>query len=380
MTDPPRPTIIFLARDDASNLRDRVRDLLARNHPDAEITTDLELPDLAAPSIVVAVLSPELHVDAEVQSFLKQAIDHQIPILPVVENLDTYDFGTTPPTVSGRNTKGWQPKGGTDAAEGADIAEAVRIQLGEAPAPRRKRVFISYARRDGSAIAEALYEHLHGHYYEVFRDTETIEGAVEVQPRIMEEIVARDFVLLIDTPAARESSWVDAEVLEALVERVPIGVLAVDQVGPHRLLPHVARLAWDPKADDRLEQARHFIGGLIGAKESFDQRFQRILDAFAGVHGLDAEKAGHRLHRLSPGGKARPLLIEAEAARPTLERLHRLHKTQRTQRRHRGLLVSGDQPIPPSTRDAIDWAVGRAPLSVAALFETYALLESLMDV
>lgn len=90
-------------------------------------------------------------------------------------------------------------------------------------------VFISYRQRDGLSIAKAIEDELRKRGYEVWRDEHPDrDGIAEITPgsdaqkTIHRAILDRGFVLLIDTPDAQQSEWVQEEVNVAWGRMLPM--------------------------------------------------------------------------------------------------------------------------------------------------------------
>jgi hypothetical protein len=368
--------------DDAAGLRDRILALVASEA--ATVWTDLTtFPDPSEATVAVVVLSSAAFADPAIVAFVRELGRRRVELVPVVEDVAAFDFSAvTLPEIEPLNAVGWQPD------DGAGILDAVRGYLGLEAFPRRKKVFISYRRQDGEAIAQRLYKYLRRNEYEPFLDVFRIEAGAPVQERIMEEIADKDFVLLVDTPEARRSEWIRAEIVEALNQRIPVRCLAVGQSDPYPLLPDAERLTWPGggriMARVRefifhgiiMARVREFISRGIGAASSFDVRCRRVLHGVAEARGLRLVEDGRRRVRFRGGLKG--VLVEYEHALPSLERLHRLYKSYRVRGRGTAVLVSGDQPIPDLTAEAISWARGRAPLHVVYLHDLYSVLDQVL--
>ncbi len=360
--------ILLAACDDAADLRDRIRTLVEPEG--ATIDTDLiSLPDPADVVVALLVLSPQSLTDPAFAAFVRAAAGQKLPLVPVVEDRDSYNFSAVRmPEVGPLNAVGLQP------GDGENIVETARGYLGLAAFPRKKRVFISYRRQDGGPIAQRLYKYLRKHEYEPFLDVFQMEAGAPVRSRLAEEIVGRDFVLLIDTPVARESSWIRAEIVEALNQRIPVRALVVDQSDPYPLLPDAERLVWRSRDSRMMGKIRDFISRGIGAASAFDRSCRRHLDLAVEAKGLRLTEIGPRQVLLAAG--RRRALVEYERALPSLERLHRLYRSYQAQARGPAILISGDQAIPKLTADAIDWARHRAPLEVVELHDFWSVLDT----
>jgi hypothetical protein len=89
-----------------------------------------------------------------------------------------------------------------------------------------RRIFISYARIDGSATAERVFEDLRRLRFDVFLDRFRIEPGADVLVRIQDEILDKWMVVVIETPAALRSDWVRQQVNVAAARR--LGLAAVN--------------------------------------------------------------------------------------------------------------------------------------------------------
>ena len=88
-----------------------------------------------------------------------------------------------------------------------------------------KKVFISYRRLDGSALAEQLYEALIKNSFEVFLDIYSIDPGEYVQDTLWYRLDDIAFLILLESPKAFESNWVFQEINFALEHNIGILVL-----------------------------------------------------------------------------------------------------------------------------------------------------------
>lgn len=357
---------LLAAGNDSADLQARIESLLAAEG--VEVRRDLDhWPEPWEVVVVLVVLSPSALADPAIADFATEATRRGLPLVPVVEDLTTYDFGAvSTPALSARNAVGWQP-------DGQALLAAVRGYLGAEAFPERRKLFLSYRRQDGAAVAEVLYDHFWQHGYHPFQDIRDVEPGAVVQERIVQQIADKDFVLLIDTPLARTSRWVEAELVEALARRIPVRVLSVGQESRYPLVAAVEHLSWDGADPTMLARTRAFVARGIGLSASFDTRVQRVLAMAAQAKGLDLLKLGRRQLVLRRGRQR--LVLEYEPASLTLERLHRAYEGYQRFRGVPCLLVSGEEPILEVTRAAVRWARGRAPLEVCTLVDLYSLLD-----
>ena len=105
---------------------------------------------------------------------------------------------------------------------------------------RRRRLFISYARRDSTGVAKQLFGSLAERGFDVFLDTHSIPAAVNFQHQLWHSMVDSDLVVLLDTNGFDDSRWCRAEFERA--DALSIGVVRV--IWPNRTI--------DPSADTLL--------------------------------------------------------------------------------------------------------------------------------
>lgn len=96
----------------------------------------------------------------------------------------------------------------------------------------RRRVFISYKRSESRAVALQLYHSLDERSFEVFLDTHSIERGAEFQPMLWDQMADADILILLDTPNALTSAWVEQEVARA--HNLGLGVVQVIWPEPHK--------------------------------------------------------------------------------------------------------------------------------------------------
>jgi hypothetical protein len=92
-----------------------------------------------------------------------------------------------------------------------------------------RRIFISYARKDGSAMADRAFEALGRKRFDVFLDRFRLDPGSDFIERIQDEILDKSMVVVIETPEAIGSPWVRKEVDIAIARR--LGLVAVNTVG-----------------------------------------------------------------------------------------------------------------------------------------------------
>jgi hypothetical protein len=141
---------------------------------------------------------------------------------------------------------------------------------------RRRRVFISYVRRESSALAEQLFDRLQRERFSVFLDSFTLEPGIDFEERLQEELADKGTVLVLETRSNGHRTWTRFEVdfarrhrLGLLALRLPKGraVAGIDQ-GRRRAVSSLDRrgraspaamdalVAWLVLASSRAEEHR----------------------------------------------------------------------------------------------------------------------------
>ena len=85
---------------------------------------------------------------------------------------------------------------------------------------KQRRVFVSYRRSDALHMGEQVWEELSKAGFDVFLDRFGIDPAANFQERLTERLGDKAFMLLIESPEARNSKWVMYEVDYALKHRL----------------------------------------------------------------------------------------------------------------------------------------------------------------
>src|SRR6185369_11131222 len=225
--------------------------------------------------VVLFVLTPESLASQPHIDYAKWVVEQDLPLIPVVEDIATYDFKSVPQALGvlrERNAVALK------TSRGPSLVEAVRGYLGLAPFTYNKKVFISYNRLDGSGLAEAIRKFLRDEGYEVFIDVESMEGGVLVQDRIKREIFDKDLVLLIDSPKAASSEWVNAEITEAGARSIPICVvLTTEELNVKIIVGNLKRVSWNASDPNNLERVRLMVARGIASRDLLDRKIQRTL-------------------------------------------------------------------------------------------------------
>jgi hypothetical protein len=93
-------------------------------------------------------------------------------------------------------------------------------------------MFISYRRSDATPVAQGLHEAFIGRGYRVFLDTASVEAGARLQDVLWDRLADMDLLILLDSPHALTSRWVNDELTR--VNQLGLGVLQLIWPSPHR--------------------------------------------------------------------------------------------------------------------------------------------------
>jgi TIR domain len=187
-----------------------------------------------------------------------------------------------------------------------DLIDAVLLESED------RRIFISYAREDGSAMADRVFEGLARKRFNVFLDRFRLDPGSDFLERIQDEILDKSMVVVIETPKAIESDWVRKEVDIAIARR--LGLVAVNTVGSAviREIDEPARCRIDDDeqiADFLVEQHRM---QLLDRREALRQSVYQALRHAGLAPGVISEvPSGFVVHR---PGRHQTVAISARPA------------------------------------------------------------------
>ncbi|WP_158000071.1 toll/interleukin-1 receptor domain-containing protein [Salinibacterium sp. PAMC 21357] len=167
---------------------------------------------------------------------LRQAADkclqHFIPTLPVFDpTLGTLQ-SQLPESLLGLNAVKWVQ----DASASVLAGKTLRL-LGITE--RDRRIFISYRQTDAAGLADQLRKTLIDVGWDVFLDRFSIPPGVDFQQRLDRELAEKSFVLLLETPTAADSPWVEHEIAFAQQRRLGMMALTLPDTRPAELYPAI---------------------------------------------------------------------------------------------------------------------------------------------
>lgn len=129
-------------------------------------------------------------------------------VLPVVANVDGYT-SNVPECLRSVNAH-------IVAADDHGLESVAQRLLEEVRLLREKRLlFISYRRAEAAAVAEQLYRVFDERAFDVFLDTHSVRSGLEFQSVLWDQIADADVLILLDSPHALSSRWVEQELSRA---------------------------------------------------------------------------------------------------------------------------------------------------------------------
>lgn len=318
----------------------------------SEPWTRLSRPAQADLYALLVVASDGLASDPESLLKVAHASAGGFPLLPIVEDRATFDFRRAPLTdLTERNAEALN-----------DPDRLVRSLLHHAGIELFEgggHVFISYARADGSALADAVRDALRDAGIGRTMDVYAFAGGDLIQDDIDRRIRAADLVVLIDSAGAARSPWVAEELDIATAAHVQaVAVTPVAGAFHHAFeVPHVA---WAPGADVASE-VLYVARRVLARKLAFRARVERVLRRLARFR--DWTLTDHsECWRVHPRG-GRVLTVACVPGSPHVEDVTILRDAVAPER---ALLVAGVRPLQPVTERSLHEA-GRGKVYVSPL-------------
>lgn len=184
----------------ARKLGERTRDVAASGDVFEVVRDVAPGPDAGKVAAVVFGSRPREQHDALVAACLAAKAE----LFPVVADLEHFS-SEIPASIAAYN--GYRLQDGEDPAELVGLVlEALGLQRG------RRKVFISYVRKDAAAVALQLREALTARWYTVFHDVVSIRPGREFQPNLFQELVDADVFLLLNSKHVIERPFVRDEI------------------------------------------------------------------------------------------------------------------------------------------------------------------------
>ena len=177
--------------------------------------------------------------DEPLAQFLRRAVDRGAAVVPIA--IDPV-HRRLPDPVAGHvvfAAYDWLEKRELPPESLASVARLYAWQLLAASRPtfasEDVHVFLSYARGSSEGLARHLAEALRPHGLVPIRDNESLRSGKQVRPEIEAALERSDVFVLLDTPDAHESEWMEWELWTAVKKGIPI--VWIDWGAPERKVP-----------------------------------------------------------------------------------------------------------------------------------------------
>jgi hypothetical protein len=296
-------------------------------------------------------------------------------MFPVV-GLDQRFHDTVPRIISGINALRWdgEDPGGRAAAE-------VLRSLGLTESQRR--VFLSYRRAEALRISEQLWDVLSRRGFQVFLDRFSVDPGVDFQAKLFDALEDKSFLLVLESPGIRQSSWVENELNYARKRSMGLAIVTWPGLTKRQQIPGVypkyrfhlvpSAVAARARGNSRLSsrsvariadmvERRHaeaflrrrleLIGSVSGALRKGGIRFVRVAD-WSGIC------------RRRSRGRLRTYIISVTPRPPDVPDLFALHAlcSGSARGRVKGILIHAGS-VPVERGPLLGWTMERRGLGV----------------
>jgi hypothetical protein len=162
-------------------------------------------------SLLCVWFGGEAKPDQTELAILERLRDAGAPILPLVQNIARFKE-LVPDVLQPINGLQWD-----DERVPGDALRGFRLT------PNLRQAFISYRRADSRCVAEGLFDSLSQRRFHVFLDTASVESMEPFQDILWDRLADMDLLVLLDSPDALSSRWVNDELVQ--VNNLGLGVL-----------------------------------------------------------------------------------------------------------------------------------------------------------
>lgn len=334
------------ARTDAARLRAFLADAL----PTATLLDDPTALRPGELAVVVLAHRSLTAYDAQAARLADNAAYDGFPTLLLVPDAGTYQPDSLPIELG----QLYQLKA-QDLDDLAALRTTLEHHLGLREMGHDLSTFLSYSWRDGKKTSDALYAGLRSRGIPVFQDARDLPPGVAVQAALAEQIASRRVLVVIDSPAARESRWIVEELVAARASRLPmvvVGEAAHLQIPEVHDAPYLHCSVVDEPLLDKLED---MIRKARAATASFEQRALRAARAAAHQLGLEAPgiASSHLRLRYRSHDASRSARVEASPKLPDGLAMDELATRAAADDVHAAVLIASDKPYPAPVRRVV---------------------------
>lgn len=177
------------------------------------------------PTVCLFIGSKAAKQDAALLAIVERMFNINTPVVPLLVVGEQFDE-VIPEELHPINRLEWQ-----DSHSSAKVTAWLLRLVGLTE--KQRRVFVSYRRSDALHMGEQVWEALSKAGFDVFLDRFGIDPAENFQQRLTERLGDKAFVLLIESPEARNSKWVMYEVDYALKHRLGFMTLTWPETKKH---------------------------------------------------------------------------------------------------------------------------------------------------
>jgi TIR domain len=190
---------------------------LIESNEQLDIIDQNQVASMAGDARAVAVILCRKDMSGAEIAAILESRKRDIPIIPVVASLGDFN-AVAPAEVADFN--------GFELADVADIGELSGLVLEALGLQRSKRkIFISYARKDSSKVAQQLRDAFMARWYSVFLDTISIRPGAVFQDELLQELADSDVVVLLNSPSIKSRPYVQKEI--AFADQAGVGGVQV---------------------------------------------------------------------------------------------------------------------------------------------------------
>ena len=201
-----RLVVAHMGRDElAQTIKGAISKVLVAMNIDAEqlAITD-ELSNESVNQALAYLASTESRVDLKVNAMIQEALDSNIPVIPIAMHDEESTIAEKlPASLSHHNAAFWQD-------DGITVAMSLLRALGLTETDRK--VFISYRRSETSDLADQMHTALVRRGFDVFLDRFSLYPGNHFPRRIEENLSDKALVLLLESNGLQESVWVRREI------------------------------------------------------------------------------------------------------------------------------------------------------------------------
>lgn len=380
----PSPYIVVVAHQDLpdfasdvrESLREATREILLQ--PDlVEFRDELVDVDPESSTAVVYLGSEAGSSDDSIDALLAEALDRQIPIMPLVHSAgQQVALDMLAPSIRRLNVADWNGQRGQSLAALLGMLGLVEHE---------RKIFISYRRSESTQLATQLHTELARSRFDVFLDRYSVAPGEDFQRKLDRDLGDTAFMLLIESPELRASRWVQHEIAYAHSHRIGVIALTTPDVADGELVLSIdeafrIRLTPEDLTDEGTlapERLRHVVLQIeLAHARALRRRREQLLGSVRDklfLGGYDCEPIDDwAVLATRSGREASVFLVTPRRPRPEdLYDLHCLHTRVASESRNgmSGALVHDVEHVGARERKVLAWTAEPWPYESLLLHE-----------